>query len=476
MAIDDKKFKDVTLQSWIKQSQQNGFKKSTTIDLSVGKLLIDVRNGKAFFYYRYTAADGSRHKYPIGHFGKIGDWQETGREIPLTLALARVVGERTVVRNDKAMAEGFNGVKEYDAFQREEKARQRELDAVKREKERQAELDLKKHTLRALLNVYVQELKDNGQGAWKDAANLFKNWVFNTPYADIPASQLTAHNAAAIISPCRDKTTRQYQKLTSYMQAAFTKAINARDDPWTPKAYQPFNVTMMPIIKPPEVKKKIKRKRTLSHEELQYVLPKLRARDSYKSDIVLLFLLTGVRLGQFLRCELIDFDEKRRLLRVKDLKTGKYALDYAEHILFLEGEAFDIVKYFADYSTDIGSPYVFSTHPDNHIQQGTISRYFLKFSHELGFPTKNEKGERIDTGGFRVNDIRHTVVTEWQRMGINKEIRTAAMSHEKEMGISSDYSHWEYEQEIRTTYRRWEAELKRIESGESLDNVVPLHA
>lgn len=457
-----------TLEAAILRSQQNGdaYTYSESQGRGKGSLRVIVRNGKAQFYFRYWSASKKSVDFALGFYDK----NATSEAAPLgrlTVSAARHLAAQAVIENEMALSEGFDGLKEYKRYKSQKHAEAREAEALELAKQRQLDLDKAKYTLRALLDLYVVIKTEAGVGSARDMLNLFRNYVYDTSYAGMPANEINAKDIAAIVRVAREKTTRQWQKLRAYIQAAYNLAVNADEDETADSRFIPFGVNHVPVSKPkkPGTLSTAVRDRALSEVELRHVLLSLRADDCYKADLLRLVILTGQRMEQFLRVPLKDLDLDANILVLRD-KKGKRTLPKT-HYLYLEGEALEIVRSSAEASEFAGSKYVFSYDAKEYVKQGTLSKYSKKLSDRLVSEGKLKEP-------FKAMDIRTTVATEMSRIRITDDVKKRIFSHGSSDVHNKHYNKYSYEDDIRRAYRRWGAELSRIESCRSEDVVVPI--
>jgi hypothetical protein len=77
---------------------------------------------------------------------------------------------------------------------------------------------------------------------------------------------------------------------------------------------------------------------------------------------------------------------------------------------------------------------------------------------------------------WRIHDIRRTVATGLQRLGVRQEVTEAVLNHAsgKITGIAAIYSRHDYAAEKREALERWAEEVQRIIGGQPEAKVVPL--
>lgn len=405
-----------------------------------GSLRTYVRNGKAHFYFRYRSLDGATHDLPLGQY--VSDSQRYDLERGLLgVTQARELASKASREHVRALDEGFSGVLELRAHNRKRQSLDRLTNLCPEGK-----------TLQNLLEVYIAVKAEEGRDS-KDIANLFKNYVFNSNYANKLVSEITPQDIASIIRPCAKKTIRQWQKLRSYMQAAFNQALNAEIDETIDQRFMGFELTNIPFIglsKKGCLNTRI-RDRVLTDVELKELLSILD--DGYKADIVRLVILTGQRMKQLLRVPLSAFDESACELVLLDKKGSRH--EEKKHTVYLEKKSIEIVKRFAEKSRSIGSDFLFASSNYSHVDQGIISKYVNSLSKSLVL-------SGVIHSPFKAMDIRSTVATGMSRIGVSDEVKKRLLSHGLSGVHDRHYNRYSYAKEIRAAMKQWEREVIKI--------------
>lgn len=449
-----------------KRSMQHGvIAFSESMGHGKGSLRVVIRNATTRFYYRYQNAEGRQDDLPLGIYES--DSRNVDKALgKLSITLARECARDAVRDNDRAKAKGFTGVREFREQTAAALAKERaELAAYEEAEAKARELE-GKYTLEALLHLYVSIKEDQGVASYKDAHRLFNKYIYSEAVAQKAANQVERKELAAIIREVKASTKREWQKLRSYLLAAYNAALDAEDDESADPRYVPFEIAQVPISKPKQsgILATATRERVLSEDELRGLLLKLRADDSYKSDLLKFVLLTGQRMEQFLRARLADLDLSAKILTLYDLKGRRN--EPKRHYVYLQGESLDIaVKYF-DQAERVGAKYLFSLDPHNHISQDTLSRYGTAVARDL-------VAEGICHEPFQSRDLRRTVATEMSRLAIADDTKKRLLSHGVSGVHDKHYNKYSYENELRNAAASWEAELERIESkSDSMRKVI----
>lgn len=79
---------------------------------------------------------------------------------------------------------------------------------------------------------------------------------------------------------------------------------------------------------------------------------------------------------------------------------------------------------------------------------------------------------------FTLHDLRRTMATGLQRLGIRLEVTEAVLNHVAGTrgGLVGVYQRHEFLDEKRHALKAWAAEVERIVRGKPSENVVSLHA
>ena len=82
--------------------------------------------------------------------------------------------------------------------------------------------------------------------------------------------------------------------------------------------------------------------------------------------------------------------------------------------------------------------------------------------------------EASGVSGWTVHDIRRTVMTNFQRLGIRQEVAEKVLNHVsgKISGISAVYARHQYSDEIRNALHKWSKELHQIVESRGFTNNV----
>jgi integrase len=318
-----------------------------------------------------------------------------------------------------------------------------------------------KYTLKALCEVYVRYLSDQGKEAAAAAArSAFKCHIWE-PYPEIgnrPANEVTSRQVADILRRVKEQGKKRMSGvLRSYLAAAFNAAKASPYDSELPAAMIPFGAEHNPVEATPAVPI-VSGQRHLSADELKAYISHL-GEELPDLALKLALYAGGQRMAQLLRAKISDYDPEANTLRIWDGK-GKRETP-REHILPLGPKAAAIVDNLCTQAEKTDSNFLFASRGST-VYPGTPGKRVREISALMG-------GEPFD-----LRDIRRTVETMLAGLKISKDIRAQLLSH----GISGvqdkHYDRYEYVEEKRAALRKWERHLKRITSDKPASKVVKL--
>lgn len=204
------------------------------------------------------------------------------------------------------------------------------------------------------------------------------------------------------------------------------------------------------------------RKRTLSEQELKALWLALESELLPWQPGFKLLILTGQRRNEVFAADRAEFDLEACTWTI----PGERAKNGELHIVPLSDSAIDVLKtipviddskkLFPALRNSVNSPSGFSK---------VTSRLRSKVA------TLTDDTQATD---WTVHDIRRTVATGFQRLGIRFEVTEAVLNHisGSKGGIAGVYQTHSWADEKRTALEAWAAEVDRIVTGKELDNVV----
>lgn len=345
-----------------------------------------------------------------------------------------------------------------------------DLNAVRRARveARKAEQTAKAHaaefTVKALCGWYVRHQTALGKESAKDAAGIFAKHVEVTGYAAMPARDLTAKQATAVIrSVVEAGHKRTAAKLRAYLRAAYALAQGADTNPQAPSALVLFGVDTNPIASTAAIKNSSGvRDVTLTEDELGEAVRLLRERrvsryDDALAALELSLVLGGQRLAQVLRITSSDVDLTARTVTLLDPKGRR---DTARrHVLPLTAAAVELLKaidgarraewLFGDKSA--------TTTPDTVARKGVAL-----LAEAQANVVARTKGGAPRRPKIEARDLRRTAETMLAAMGISKDVRAQLLSHGLGGVQDRHYDQHEYMAEKRNALQAWADRLQAL--------------
>lgn len=407
-----------------------------------GRLVVRVLpSGVKEFFYRYRAT-GLDKTLSLGRYdptGKVGKTLER-------------------IRNDRQ--KGLAAVREHQRSTGDVKA-------FLAEENRRAEIQRRKGTFRQLLEAYVESLKAAGKPSWRQAQGCFQRYVVK-PFptlADAKAADVEAGDIQRILARMvKAGITRQVNVTRSYIGAAFQYGAKADHDPRTVAGEGVlFGIKANPVRMVPKIAEYERTgDRVLSEQELRLYWKALDAFPVVQRAALRFNLaLASQRPTQLLRADWKAFDlEKEKTLLLRDTKGRGGARD---HLLPLTPFAIEQLKPLrqlngtADEEGKLPPP--FSTDGKRMLALETLSTAVAEVSAALA-----KKG----VPPFQQRDLRRTVETMLQKLGIDKEVRAHLLSHGRTKGVQAKhYERYDFLAEKRVALEKWARHLNRVITGQS---------
>lgn len=309
-------------------------------------------------------------------------------------------------------------------------------------------------TLKRLCELYVGDLQRRRRIDWRDAANIFTNWVYTGLEASKPAREVNAKEVAVILRRVVDAGKgRTAAKLRAYLRAAYQRAAAAQTDPTASSELLALGVEVNPVAVVASLSqfnrvREPKLARTQDGDKLAAVLRalskdgRLAARAAW-----LCVLLGGQRPAQLFRARVDDFDEAAGTLVLRDPKGRRTAP--REHVVPVVGPALPIVAAFAKVARARGS------------------EWLLSFTG--GKPLSTEEPGRLVTAiakglhaQFSLRDLRSAVETMLASLGVSEEIRAQLLSHGLGGIQQRHYNRYAFMQEKRDAVKKLQARIAKL--------------
>lgn len=173
------------------------------------------------------------------------------------------------------------------------------------------------------------------------------------------------------------------------------------------------------------------RDRTLTDEEFRHVWQQL---DSIRMEIGLALrcgiLLGGQRFAQLLRATWADYDKEKKTLKLADAK-GKRSTAMPHYLPVSER----VSQLLADlWGFNSGGTFVFSTSGGKRsIHTTSLPSIFA----EIRQSWKDAGGS--PTADFQGRDIRRSIETRLQALGVSREVRAQLLSHSRTSGVQQKH-------------------------------------
>lgn len=202
------------------------------------------------------------------------------------------------------------------------------------------------------------------------------------------------------------------------------------------------------------------RTRTLNDDELRWLWAALEGEPKPYREIVEDLVLTGQRRGEVAG---LPWNELSRDQREWHL-PGRRAKNGCENIIPLTDR---MIAGFDKLAGGEKWPKLGLVFPS---REGTIPSGWSKMKRRLDASmTKAAKKADAELGPWKLHDMRRTLATRMQRLGIQHEVVEHLLNHREKSrtGIARVYQTHDFLPEKRMALERWEAELDRILAGAS---------
>jgi integrase len=216
------------------------------------------------------------------------------------------------------------------------------------------------------------------------------------------------------------------------------------------------------------------RDRVLNDEELRKL--RIAARDMHGpfGAFFRLLILTGQRRSEVAG---IDWEELDRAAATWTVPAKRAKNDTA-HIVPLSGPVMAELDQLAGSAPDSSTV---AQWPSNGLILTTtgktpisgISKAKLRLDAIIA-----EANSGVSMPNWRIHDIRRTVATGFQRLGVRYEVTEAALNHISgaKGGVAGVYQRHDWKEEKRAALEAWSGFVSRLETGEEKNNVVSLDA
>lgn len=323
------------------------------------------------------------------------------------------------------------------------------------------------YTVKALCEWYVKHQQSLGKESAQDAKGIFAKHIDNGDFAALPARDLTAKQATAIIRTVVEAGhKRTAAKLRAYLRAAYALAQGADTNPQAPAALVLFGVETNPIASTAAIKNASgTRDVTLTEDELGEALRLLREQRTKQHDdalaaLELALVLGGQRPAQVLRLTAADVDLEARTVTLLDSK-GRRATA-RRHVLPLTDIAVELLTAISKVRR---AEWLFgdknaSTTPDTVARKGV--QLLAKAQVIVAARIAQAGGKAPARPKIEARDLRRTAETMLAAMGISKDVRAQLLSHGLGGVQGRHYDQHEYMDEKRNALQAWATHLQAL--------------
>jgi integrase len=308
-------------------------------------------------------------------------------------------------------------------------------------------------SLRALLSAYIGWLKANGKASAREVELLFERHVLKPwpQFAAMPARSVTPEMMRDVLARMiRAGIGRQTNVVRSYLHAAFVHGAHSDLDPRRAAAEaSTFRLNANPVQLLPRIAEfESARERVLDDAELRFLWTTLSVRmDALAVTIRCIILLGGQRFRQVLRVKRGDYDRTAATLRLTDPKGKRRKA--VDHVLPVSKRVSAELEQLL--SLNASGEYVFST------TGGEKPIHHTTISADIG-----AIGRAASGGGpaYKPGDIRRTVETRLQALGVSRDVRAQLLSHGRTSGVQArHYERYDFLREKSEALGLWERHL-----------------
>ena len=218
----------------------------------------------------------------------------------------------------------------------------------------------------------------------------------------------------------------------------------------------------------------VSRDRVLSDEELVLIWRASLCLGYPFGTVFQLLMLTGQRREEVAA---LEWRELRRDNLIWTLPAAR-AKNGRTHIVPLSSEAGEILDSCAGGAEWPRSGYVFTTTAKTPVSG--YSRAKLRLDAEILAIIASDQGQAsgMKFAPWRVHDLRRTLATGFQRLGIRFEVTEAVLNHVSgaRSGVAGVYQRHDWADEKRTALGQWAKHVQQLIAPQSQSNVVSLKA
>jgi len=186
--------------------------------------------------------------------------------------------------------------------------------------------------------------------------------------------------------------------------------------------------------------REVSRDRALTDQELAAVILAARRMPPPYGRIVEFLALTGQRREEVAQLKSDELDDKTRTWTIPGSRTK----NKRAHIVHLSEPAWKVIEACS------GEPYVFGT---------ATGKRFQRFGKE-----KRELDKLCGVAGWRIHDLRRTIVSGMARLGIPPHVADKILNHQARTisGVAAVYQRHDFLAERKDALDRWGAHVEQI--------------
>ncbi|MET4275162.1 integrase [Bradyrhizobium sp. F1.2.2] len=184
-------------------------------------------------------------------------------------------------------------------------------------------------------------------------------------------------------------------------------------------------------------------------------------------SICKLLLLTGCRREEIARMNVEELNTGNAMLSL----PGERTKNHLPHLVPLPALAQEIIE----SVPRVSNYYVFST--TGQTPMSGFSKYKKRLDELMLIEARKERGTNVTIPKWKLHDLRRTVSTGMNGIGILPHVVEAALNHisgEAKSGVAGTYNLEQYLPERVAAYERWATYVAGIISGSNTSNVVSL--
>lgn len=212
------------------------------------------------------------------------------------------------------------------------------------------------------------------------------------------------------------------------------------------------------------------RERVLSNDELKALLAVLEAEGWPWGPAVKLLILTGQRRDEVFSADRAEFDLEAKLWTI----PRDRAKNAKQHLVPLSRAA---VKLLTAAPVIDGSAKLFPSRADPERGASGFSRALARIIAEMAKELADDDQQPATVEHFTLHDLRRTMATGLQRLGVRLEVTEAVLNHVAGTrgGLVGVYQRHDFLIEKRHALDLWAAEVERIVTSRDGGNVVAIH-